>query len=406
MKSPGERLFNKISTVINDDNCSGCGVCAGLFAGVDMDLSQDGFMRPVMNPSLRDANDAEAPKVFDTVCPGRRVTAPSVEAGGRVHPVFGRYLGVWEGWSADTETRQAGSSGGVLTSIAAFVSEQTGRPAQMVAMDKDRPTRSVPVRIMSRDEALSAAGSRYAPVSVGVGVAKESSSLTGKPCEISGIRAAKIDSALDPLLLSFFCAGTPSQLATNQLIEGLDHNIESVTRTRYRGDGWPGKFVVTSADGRRSSRSYEESWGEVLGKQLQGRCKICVDGTGESADIAVGDYWETDAAGYPRFDDQEGRSVVIARTVRGMRALNECVASGVIELRSIQLDSVTKIQPLQVNRRLTLAGRLLGRRLTGQRVPSYRGYSLTPLLVRHFVPNMRAAAGTIRRSLRNSRNTK
>lgn len=339
------------------------------------------------------------------VCPGRRVDAPVVEDGGKVHPVFGRNLGVWEGWSTDAEIRHAGSSGGVLTTISLFLNQTTLKPAQMVAMDVAQPTRSVPVRIMNRDEALEAAGSRYAPVSVGAEQWSGTSSLTGKPCEVSAVSAACRDSER-PVLLSFFCAGTPSQFATDKLVEGLGHDPESVVGTRYRGDGWPGNFVVSSADGTRSTRSYEESWGDVLGRQLQGRCKICVDGTGESADISVGDYWASDESGYPKFEDGDGRSVVIARTTRGLRVLERCVGSGLIELRPISLDNVTKIQPLQVKRRLTLPGRLLGRVITGQKVPNYRGYELLPLFLRSIVPNLRAAAGTARRNMRILRKTK
>lgn len=398
MSGSEEALYEAITDVVSNDNCSGCGVCAGLFSGIQMTLSDDGFMRPALTRAALAGNASEAHEIFDMVCPGRRVSAPLVPDGANVHPIFGRNLAVWEGWSTDPEIRHSGSSGGVLTTISLFLSQKTELAAQMVAMDVSRPTRSVPVRIMSRDEALEAAGSRYAPVSVGADEWSGTSSLTGKPCEVAAISAALGESE-GPVLLSFFCAGTPSQFATDQLIQGLDHDVESVVSTRYRGDGWPGNFMVSSSDGSRSTRSYEESWGEVLGRQLQGRCKICVDGTGESADISVGDYWASDEAGYPKFEDGDGRSVVIARTTRGMRVLEECVSSGLIELRAVSLDNVMKIQPLQVKRRLTLPGRLLGRLVTGQKVPRYRGYYLLPLFLRHIVPNLRAAAGTARRSI-------
>lgn len=406
MSSTGDKLRAKVDGVVANDNCSGCGVCASAFSGITMALSADGFMRPQMTAKVESENTSDAYLLFDEVCPGRQVAAPGLDAGATVHPIFGRSVGVWEGWSTDPDIRRAGSSGGVLTAIASYVSERADLPAQMVTMDRSQPTKSVPVRIISRDEALKAAGSRYAPVSIGAAGTEGTSSVTGKPCEIAGIRRANRGGGAGPLLLSFFCAGTPSQFATDQLVRDLGHDARAVTSTRYRGDGWPGKFVVTSTDGRTSSKSYEESWGDVLGKQLQARCKICVDGTGESADIAVGDYWAADEAGYPKFEDSDGRSVVIARTVRGLRTLEDCLNAGIIELRPISLESVANIQPLQVKRRLTLPGRLFGRVLTGRQVPRYPGYALLPIFLRYFVPNLRAAAGTVRRGLRNSRTTK
>jgi coenzyme F420 hydrogenase subunit beta len=400
MKTEDTQLSKQIKAVVESDNCSGCGLCASLFQGVSMALSDDGYMRPAISPTEVMGNQRDAAGVFARACPGRLVAAPRVEQGAKVHPIFGRYVGVWEGWSTDEKVRLAGSSGGVLTAIAGYVSDRAGAPARMVAMDADRPSRTVPVTIMSREEALQAAGSRYAPVSVAADLDAGLSSITGKPCEIAGVRASGIDRD-GPLLLSFFCAGTPSQFATERLIQQLGHDVDSVTQIRYRGDGWPGTFSVSSENLPTGRKSYEASWGEVLGKRLQGRCKICVDGTGESADIAVGDYWLADDSGYPSFEDQDGRSVVIARTHRGAKVLEDCLTDGLIELNPISLDSVARIQPLQVKRRTTLAGRLLGKRLIGLTVPRYPGYSLISFLLRNPGANLRAAAGTVRRSLRN-----
>lgn len=399
MKRGNSSLWAAVEDVVKNDNCSGCGLCASLTGGIEMRLSPEGFMRPTQIAQDRSETPSNSLEVFERACPGRTVVAPEVDAGSKVHPIFGRYLGVWEGWSRDPETRMAGSSGGVLTTLASFLSERDKTAAQVVAMDNRQPTKSVAVRIMTRDEALLSAGSRYAPVAVAAENLDGIASVTGKPCEISAIRAAEHQGS-SPVLLSFFCAGTPSQRATEVLVSNLGHKVDAVTSTRYRGEGWPGNFVVTSSDGAISHMGYEESWGAVLGKQLQGRCKSCVDGTGESADIAVGDYWAADEKGYPVFDNQEGRSVVIARSLRGQRVLNDCVAAGLIVLNPVSLDSVSPIQPLQVKRRMTLPGRLLGKRLSGQKIPNYRGYRLMRGFCSRPMSNLKAAAGTLRRSIR------
>ncbi|MFJ6374550.1 Coenzyme F420 hydrogenase/dehydrogenase, beta subunit C-terminal domain [Pseudarthrobacter oxydans] len=357
-----------------------------------------------MRPDLSERRNAvpreDECRVFNRVCPGKRVTAPPADQGTRHHEVFGRYVQVWEGWAVDPEVRRAGSSGGVLTAISSYLSMKKRAPARVVAMDSANPSRSVPIQIMSRAEALNAAGSRYAPVSVGAGPLDELSSITGKPCEVSAIRATRNDLPAGPVLLSFFCAGTPSQKATDELVGQLGHSIENLTSSKYRGDGWPGQFVVESSDGSSNAMSYEDSWGAVLGKQLQDRCKICVDGTGESADVAVGDYWASDQAGYPLFADADGRSVVIARTPRGLRLVEECVDAGILEVRPILLDDVAKIQPLQVKRRRSLPGRLLGRILVGRSVPRYPGYKLARTFFSNLGLNLRAVGGTVRRNVR------
>jgi coenzyme F420 hydrogenase subunit beta len=128
---------------------------------------------------------------------------------------------------------------------------------------------------------------------------------------------------------------------------------------------------------------------------------LCVDGTGEHADVSVGDFWEADASGYPTFQEQEGRSVVIARTQRGADLLEEAVGRGVIVLRPLALEMAAAVQPLQVERRMTLAGRLAARKACGLVTPKYRGYGVVTRLVKAPRWNLRAFVGTILRTRRN-----
>ncbi|MFC3398999.1 Coenzyme F420 hydrogenase/dehydrogenase, beta subunit C-terminal domain [Microbacterium amylolyticum] len=364
--------------------------------------SADGFLRPVAeNGHTKSSRDTI--KQFNRVCPGRRVSAPVVEEGGSHHEIFGRYISVWRAWASDPEVREQGSSGGVLTALTAWLAD-TGQvtSTQAVAASTCAPNRSVSVRITTRQEALSAAGSRYAPVAALEGTSLSSeNALVGKPCEIAAARAITSESqGSAPLMLSFFCAGTPSQHATDSLVRKLGLETNNLMSMRYRGGGWPGYFTAIDPDGREESLSYAESWGAHLGRDLQMRCKLCVDGTGEASDIAVGDFWETDSAGYPLFSEGDGESVAIARTHRGDDVIRRAAEAGVIIVEEVTLDDLIAVQPLQVKRRRTLAGRLLGRRLAGYRVPHYPGYSLAPHFTKRAVLNLRTAAGTFLRSVK------
>jgi coenzyme F420 hydrogenase subunit beta len=255
---------------------------------------------------------------------------------------------------------------------------------------------------MTRNAALAAAGSRYAPVSNTV-EGESCDAFIGKPCEVSArfqlASQSKLMGERPPILLSFFCAGTPSQHATAELVKTLGAEQGDVTSLRYRGNGWPGEFEVRTADGRVRTMSYEDSWGYNLGRKLQLRCKLCADGTGEHSDIAVGDYWATDSRGFPKFVNAEGNSVIVARTQRGASLIAAAVAQGVVMLEPIDLDCVAAVQPLQTERRKTLAGRLAGRRLAGHRVPHYRGYNLFYHLFLNPAANLRATIGTFSRSV-------
>jgi coenzyme F420 hydrogenase subunit beta len=203
--------------------------------------------------------------------------------------------------------------------------------------------------------------------------------VIAKPCEISALRrvwsARSSDAADSPVMLAFFCAGTPSHRATTSLITKLGINPDTVTSLRYRGNGWPGNFTVSDKTAS-ASITYDQSWGQHLGRDLQWRCKICPDGTGEDADISVGDLWRADAKGYPLFDDAPGESVVIARTQRGHEILQAASDAGVIALQPLDLDEAQKVQPLQYARKQTLAVRLFARVLAFRRIPRYKGYQL------------------------------
>lgn len=399
----------RIAKVVSRDACSGCGACTLLDDGLRMRLDDKGYLRPKREaPPVRTISD---PADFETVCPGAHVKAPRPE-GANIDPLFGPYVEVWRAWATDPAVRRQGSSGGTLTALAIWLIE-SGRAFSVTgaAVDSD-PRRTVPVTITTRAEAMKAAGSRYAPVAAAsnrdllAGV----SATIGKPCEVSALRALSAAAPMteQPLLLSFFCAGTPSAHATDALVEQLGFPADSIPdELWYRGRGWPGEFTVRSGERERST-SYDDSWGKVLGRTTQWRCKTCVDGTGEQADIVAADSWATDERGYPLFEDGEGVSALIARTRRGQEVVRAAIAAGVLSAAPEEIRHLEPIQPLQVDRRKYLLGRLIGSILAGRRPPAYPGYGATlwRFALKHPRQTLRVARGTwarVRTSGRDSR---
>lgn len=391
-------LQREIDAVLARDSCTGCGMCAQLDSGISMALDGAGYLRP--SPSGPSAPIDGAAEIFRRSCPGVRVHVPTPAPGATRDPLMGSALDVWRAWATDESMRLAGSSGGVLTALHAWLIAE-GRAARIVgAAAGNEPRRTVPVTIMSRGDALAAAGSRYAPVGVLANPdALGADAIVGKPCEIAAARRSSEDlvAGEPPLLLSFFCAGTPSQHATDALLTSLDIAVDDpVTALRYRGNGWPGRFTATSAQ-RTVSADYDESWGKTLGPATQWRCKMCPDGVGESADIVCADSWETDERGYPTFAEGAGMSALIVRTERGRRVIAEALRAGVIEVEPLKMSQLVAAQPLQVNRRRFLWARILGSRLAGRPTPSYRGFGLLRFAL--FAPRtaLRTARGTYRR---------
>ena len=391
-----------VAAVVAAGNCSGCGACTRLHPGLQMELDAAGDARPVFvqitaRPLPLVDSPPDALAVFARSCPGRRVEAQR-PAGAERHRLLGPVVEAWEAWATDPIARHAGSSGGVLTALSAWL-VQTGEATQVVGAqaDPDRPERTVPVAVTDRGGALAAAGSRYAPVSVAAHAAAldPGGAVVGKPCEVSALRALVTDEpAAPPLLMSFFCAGVPSQKATGALLRerGVPAD-EPVTALRYRGHGWPGDFTASTTR-RTVTASYDESWGRTLGPATQWRCKVCPDGMGESADVVAGDFWRADERGYPVFSEDDGRSVLIARTERGRALIVRAVAAGVLAVRPVDLDQVLAVQPLQVRRRRTLAGRLVGTVLGGRPVPRYVGFGLVAAALRAPRDTLQTARGS------------
>lgn len=392
--------------VVLNDSCSGCGACPLIEPALEMQMSETGFMRPV---SVRPSSGSQRTKVreFERVCPGRQIRI-NVDPEARLsNSALGKAVSVWKGYAADPAVRYAGSSGGVLTALQQWLLESSSSTSVLTTRaDPVRHRRTAPYVEVSSPDLTKSAGSRYAPSATLELLActkPGETTVTAKPCEAAAARALVKEGRIDepPLILSFFCAGVPSQAATDEILEVLGfESSRPVTSLRYRGHGWPGEFTATDSDGVTVADTYDRSWGQFLGPAVQSRCKVCPDGVGRAADVVAADFWEADESGYPAFDEQDGLSAVVARTRRGHDALMQAWRDGAIVLEPTDLASLAAVQPLQVDRNNTLGGRRLGRfasRLSNIRV---RGIAYRRHSVLHPLRALRYAVGSWRRTRR------
>ncbi|MGX6508890.1 Coenzyme F420 hydrogenase/dehydrogenase, beta subunit C-terminal domain [Rhodococcus sp. SJ-2] len=399
-------LRTEVEKVVSRGNCSGCGLCAQLSPNISLELNSDGYLRPVWTEREGPSESSIASAEFVNSCPGSLVKARPVGGLAR-HPILGSFVSIWEAWAVDPEVRYVGSSGGTLTALVSWLLESGQyESSTSVAASQMDPRKSTALQLTTKSEALAAAGSRYAPVGAAAVCSlsgREDSVVVGKPCEASAVRQlTELRGGVSaPLILSFFCAGTPSQHATDGLISDLGIGVEDrVTTLRYRGNGWPGEFFVRTESGATASAAYNESWGKHLGPTTQWRCKICPDGIGESADITAGDFWHADERGYPSFEENDGVSVLIARTERGDRLVRRAIAEGILGARPTNVNEVVAVQPLQVKRRATLAGRTTGAFLAGKRPPRFKGFQLLRIARIAPIASLRSVVGTFLRARR------
>lgn len=371
-----------LARVARGDLCAGCGACVALAPGkVDMAVEPPGYLRPVQSAPLEVAEEA----AITSVCPGLGIRVDP--AAGRIDPVlWGPYVSMQTGWATDDGLRFAGSSGGALSAILVqLMASGMVDAAVHTAASPDLAIGNAPVVSTDAASVAAAAGSRYAPSAPLADLPMHLASgrrfaFVGKPCDASALRAmaaADPDVARAfPVILSFFCAGVPSHAGGEEVLQALGVDPAEVAAFRYRGMGWPGRATATLKDGSERSMSYHDSWGKILSRHVQLRCKICPDGVGSAADIVCADAWESDEEGYPRFSEAPGVSLIVARTALGAQVLSEAAAAGHLKVAAFDVAALESMQPGQSFRRRSVYARLLALRLAGRPVPDYRGMPL------------------------------
>lgn len=401
MSSPSPAL----ARVMRGDLCSGCGACALLAPdAVTMKMTPQGFLRPHQTAAVPAPAEAD----IAAVCPG---LGQQVVATGRpVDPLWGPFLEMRIGWSTDPDLRHRASSGGGLSALLVHLLE-SGTVDAVVQIGAGEPAVSNKTTLSRQPaDVVVSAGSRYAPSDPLSDLGRYLDSdgryaFVGKPCDVAALRALESRdprvAERFPYMISFFCAGVPSERGAEAVLDQLGTRSEDVVAFRYRGFGWPGRATATLRDGSERSMTYMESWGRVLSSHVQHRCKLCADGTGKAADIAFADAWEADERGYPLFEEADGTSLVVVRTPAGQQLLQRALDSGHMQTEPFDTAKLTGIQPGQFGRRTALAARLVGQRLSGMPIPRYRGLTLLAAARRNSLSNnLRNLMGSFRRALK------
>lgn len=403
---PSPAKASALATVARGDLCAGCGACAGLVPDrIRMHTAPPGYLRPEQTGAL----SAQEDRLIAAICPGlgQRVIA----AGRPDGPLWGPFLAMQTGWATDPALRHAGASGGGLSALVAqCLAEGLVDAVVQIAAAPDLAIGNITVLSTDEQGILRAAGSRYAPSAPLAGLRALQAdgrrfAFVGKPCDAAALRAligVEPDFArVFPVILSFFCAGVPSHTGARAVLAALGAPEAETRAFRYRGNGWPGQATARLADGSVRTMSYHDSWGNILSKHVQHRCKICADGTGVAADLVCADAWESDEKGYPLFAEADGISLIVTRTEAGARLLAAARAAGRIETRPFAAEGLAAIQPGQRERRRALLARLLALRLAGRPVPRYEGLQLWPASRQNpLARNLKNFVGMLRRTLR------
>lgn len=379
--------------------CIGCGLCSSVLGNnkCKMVLGEDGFYIPSVQTDM----SRKESQLIGRLCPGIHVE------GDKQSGVWGSMISIEESWSADPTIRYKAASGGIVTSIALYLLESHAVDAVLqVGVDEDSYLYNKLKISRTRDDIICNAQSRYAPALVFDDInnildsSDEKYAFIGKPCDIAAMKnfLSEFPEYNDRIrtFISIFCAGMPSYNATIKTWQMSGRTDEPVF-LKYRGDGWPGNFYARWRNGSDFQLSYSDSWGKVLGHHIGFRCKICPDGIGMLADIAVGDSWST-KNGYPDFTESEGRCFVMVRTKNGSNIMERAGENGYIIRNSLDVNKIAEMQTYQYNRRKLEGWRLVPVQLFSGFMLKFKGLHIfRQAITANFLVGIKNMFGTAKR---------
>lgn len=376
--------MRKIRKIIKSGLCLGCGLCETIATSQKCQMilnGENGFYEPVFTEKL---TQVETRSILKS-CPGIKVQ------GNNESSVWGEIKQIEEAWSSDPFIRKKASSGGVITTLAIHLLEtqKVNGILHVGVNDGTYLYNSLKVS-KTKEDIINNMGSRYAPALVFdqlkniLNKSKDIYAFIGKPCDIAGIKnfVKEFPEYKDRInyFLAIFCAGMPSYNGTKETLKLSGHN-EDPFSLKYRGDGWPGFFEAKYEKKTTFKISYNDSWGKVLGKTVGLRCKICPDGIGLLADIAVGDSWIT-KDGYPDFEESDGRSFAFVRTDQGLNLFNNAIRDQKIISHKLDINKIAEMQSSQYQRRLLVGYRILSIQVLTGMLLKFKGLGILNLMAK------------------------
>jgi len=380
------RKRSTIRWVVKRGLCTGCGTCAGICPhdalGMVIDRKRGRYV-----PQIDKGRCTRCGLCVD-VCPGHSVDFEGLTRAlmGEIPEdmALGKYLGSYIGHATDKDVRYDGASGGLVTALLVFALDQGLIDGALVTqMRPGKPLEPKSFIARTKEEIVSAAGSKYCPVPAGVALDKILHSdgkfaVVGLPCHIQGVRKAEQHIAkLRGRIryhISIPCSIDYSFRATEAILRGLGIPPRSVATLEYRGRGWPGSMLIRQQDGTEKIVPLKDYY-KQLGPYSLRRCTLCSDMLGELSDLSCGDAWIPDVMAA----DKVGSSFVLTRTSEGEELLEAAAAEECVELSDLDLGELAASQGHALFKKRKLGARMALFRWTGKSVPKYRQKLLKPI---------------------------
>lgn len=362
--------------------CIGCGSCVGQSNRSDAEMGFDryGLLRPKGDTAWMDAG----PERFASTCPFSPLAADEDQLATELFPraaQHGEAAGVFHmayvGHVAEHDYRSRGSSGGMVTWLAAQLLEQglVDGVAHVVATDDpDGDGRFFRYRISrTQDEVRAGAQSRYYPVDM-ADIVKQILAVPGRyavvgiPCFIKAVQLLRREHPLFGervrYTLGLFCGHMKSARFVDSLAQQMHVPLGQIRKVefRHKSPDRPANWYqarLTLADGSVASHDWwhlaDGDWG--AGFFMDSACNACDDVVAETADVSFGDAWVE-----PYSSDWQGTNVTVVRSPTIATLISTALSDGRLSMEPVGGRFVAQTQAAGLRqRREGLAYRLARR---------------------------------------------
>lgn len=314
------------------DLCVGCGACIALcpYSAISIELCK-GVARPRFN-----LKHCRFCGLCVKVCP---VLLHLNEGEYRVKDVIGKIYSVFFACSTDTNLRYYGASGGVVTSLLQFMLKQ--RIVDTVLVIKMGNFIPRPLLTERIEDVLAAQGSVYFKTFSLITLRKiirllkagKRLCIVALPCQVYTLKRFLKNYSDKLYFIALIC------YSTNELWY-LQHFVSAYTPRNYtpiaispRNRGWPGTIrILIKKDAKVNEISVPQTrfWRGLALLRLSAPlgCLLCSLHLAPDADIVVGDAWHPKYIG----KDPIGHSIVIVRSLKGLKVINDAINCKVIEI--------------------------------------------------------------------------
>ncbi len=361
-------MNNSIKLISEQSLCSACGMCSNI-------CPKSAVLMTYNNAEFLQAKVIEKKCVNCGKC---LLVCPSYEKninGSEFKDSFkGKYIKAYIGEAVDSEIQSKGQSGGVVTSLLYYLLEANlieGAYVNRFSTEKQAPEVFL---ARNRKELISGCGSYYTQSAVLENIERKDvkkTAVVALGCQSAALELAnKIEvENLPEYRIGLFCAGQHSLNLNKAICRSGKIFGENINKIRYRdkkAGGWPGNITIEKKDNKEVTIKMKN---RLKNKEYYAmyRCYLCFDQMNIYSDLACGDPW-----GIKHENREKGSTVIITRTEKGEKLLNDAKNAGYITCKEIDIESIWSGQ--------TVNNRCKSKYIVGEEYLKKKGQALYKLI--------------------------